>query len=144
MIIDKLLQVSTSQVVTVTAVSTDTIDLSQAKDIGEGENLYFNFNVEAAPTTPTSVEFQVITSASAALSTPTIIGTSGAIAIASLPINTNVIVRLNARAGSTGQRYLGVQYTIVGTTTTSGTYSSAITHDLQDGKKFYASGFSVT
>ena len=39
MITDKLLRVSEDQALTTTAVSTDTIDLSVARDIGEGEDL---------------------------------------------------------------------------------------------------------
>ena len=144
MITDALLAVSASQVVTASAVSANTIDLSQAKDIGEGHGLTMLFTVESAPTTPTSVEFQVISSASANLGTPTVLGSSGAIAIASLPVGTIIPVKINAKIGSLGQRYLGGNYAVVGTTTTSGTYSATIVDAIQDGKKAYASGFSVS
>ena len=58
MITDKLLRVSEDQLLDLnaaSAVSTDTIDLSQNRDIGEGEELYFNFAIT------TAVAKQVIT-----------------------------------------------------------------------------------
>jgi len=144
MIYDSLLKVSAAQAVTASAVSTNTIDLSQAKDIGEGEAITMMFSVDEAPLTATSVEFQVISSAAANLGTATVLGSSGAIAIASLPIGTLIPVKINARVGSLGQRYLGANYTIAGSNATAGKFTAGIVKDIQDGKKFYASGFSVT
>lgn len=45
MFIDQNLRVSTAQAVTATAVSSDTIDLSQAREIGEGADLFFVFTI---------------------------------------------------------------------------------------------------
>lgn len=142
MITDKLLRVSEDQALTTTAVSTNTIDLSVARDVGEGQELFMNFAVTAALTGGTSVKFEVISSASADLSTPTVIGSSDAIVSASLVAGKNVAVRINPNIASTGQRYLGARYTIVGTYS-AGTVTADVVATIQDGKKFYASGFTV-
>jgi hypothetical protein len=142
MITDKLLRVSTDQALTTTAVSTDTIDLSIARDMGEGGELYMNFAVTAALTGGTSVKFEVISSAAANLGSPTVIGSTDAIVTASLVAGTNVAVRINPQIASKGQRYLGARYTIDGTYS-AGTVTADVVMNIQDGKKFYASGFTV-
>jgi hypothetical protein len=143
MITDKFLRVSDAQALTTTAVSTDKVDLSQARDIGEGDDLYMVFTVGTALAGGTSVNFQVTVADDAALSTnATTIGMSGVIATASLVAGAQFSVRLNPQIASLGRRYLGATYTIVGTFT-AGTVTADIVTDIQDGKKFYASGFSV-
>jgi len=142
MITDKLLRVSEDQALTTTAVSTNTIDLSVARDMGEGTDLFMNFAVTAALTGGTSVKFEVISSAAAALTSPTVIGSSDAIVSASLVAGKNVAVRVNPDIAGVGQRYIGARYTIVGTYT-AGTVTADVVASVQDGKKFYASGFVV-
>ena len=143
MITDKLLRVSTDQAVTTTAVSTDTVDLSLARDMGEGGDLYINFAMTEAFAGGTSTNFEVIIADNAALSSNVVvIGASGAIVTASLPLGTNVAVRLNPQIASLGKRYLGARYTVSGTNT-AGKVTADIVMDVQDGKKFYASGFTV-
>lgn len=143
MITDKLLRVSDAQAVTTTAVSTDTVDLSVARDMGEGGDLYMNFAVTEAFAGGTSTNFEVIIADNAALSSNVVvIGASGAIVTASLPLGTNVAVRLNPQIASLGKRYLGARYTVSGTNS-AGKVTADIVMDVQDGKKFYASGFAV-
>jgi hypothetical protein len=143
MITDKTLRVSTDQAVTTTAVSTDTVDLSIARDMGEGEDLFMNFAMTEAFAGGTSTNFEVIIADNAALSSNVVvIGASGAIVTASLPLGTNVAVRLNPQIASLGKRYLGARYTVSGTNT-AGKVTADIVTDVQDGKKFYASGFAV-
>jgi hypothetical protein len=143
MITDKLLRVSTDQAVTTTAVSTDTVDLSVARDMGEGGDLYMNFAMTEAFAGGTSTNFEVIIADNSALSSNVVvIGASGAIVTASLTLGTNVAVRLNPQIASLGKRYLGARYTVSGTNT-AGTVVADIVMDVQDGKKFYASGFAV-
>lgn len=142
MITDKLLRVSEDQALTTTAVSADTIDLSVARDIGEGEELYMNFAVTTALTGGTSVKFEVVQSASADLSSPTVIGSTDAVAAASLVAGYNTAVRINPQIGGKGQRYIGARYTIVGTFS-AGAVTADVVKNIQDGKKFYASGFTV-
>jgi hypothetical protein len=143
MITDKLLRVSTDQALTTTAVSTDTIDLSQIRDIGEGDDLFMNFAVTTALAGGTSVKFEVIGATNAALSSGVVvIGSSDAVVTASLVAGYNTAVRINPQIASTGTRYIGARYTISGTYT-SGAVTADVVMDIQDGRKFYASGFTV-
>lgn len=141
MITDKFLCVSNAQAVTTTAVSTDTVDLGTARDIGAGENLYMNFTVGTAFAGGTSTEFQVISSASADLSSPTVIGSSGAVATAGLTAGKRLAVRVNPTINGNGQRYFGARYVVVGTNS-AGTVTADVVHGVQD-QKSYASGFTV-
>ena len=142
MITDKLLRVSEDQAVTTTAVSTNTVDLGVARDIGEGKDLYMNFAVTTAFAGGTSVKFEVISSASANLASPTVIGSSDAITTANLGAGKNVAVRVNPQIASNGQQYFGARYTVVGTMS-AGKVTADVVETVQDGKKFYASGFTV-
>ena len=142
MITDAFLRLSDGQALTTTAVSTNTIDLGVARDMGAGEDIYVYFTVPVALAGGTSVTFQVITSAAAALTSPTIVGATNAIVTATLVAGYKTAVRINPAVFANGQRYLGAQYTIVGTYT-SGTVTADVVHDIADFKT-YASGFSVT
>ena len=143
MITDKLLRVSDAQAVTTTAVSTDTVDLSVARDIGEGGDLYMNFAMTEAFAGGTSTNFEIIIADNAALSSNVVvIGASGAIVTADLTLGKNVAVRLNPQIASLGKRYLGARYTVSGTNS-AGKVTADMVMDVQDGKKFYASGFTV-
>jgi len=145
MITDKLLRVSTAQAVTTDAVSTDTIDLSVARDIGEGKDLYMHFIVDEAATSATggsTVTFNVVGSTAADLSSPVVLGSSGAIVKTDLAIGKRIAVRINPQIASLGLRYIGAQYD-VSATLTAGKFTADIVETVQDGQKFYASGFSV-
>ena len=144
---------ATGQAVTVTANSTNVIDLSLARDVGEGEDLYVSFSVGtaftaagAATLTPT-----VVVSAADTLTTPTTLGTGGTIAVASLVAGYTFVIRVNPQLfyssttnSSLGLRYLGVIYTVATGPMTAGTITADVVTNIQDGKKFYASGFLVT
>jgi hypothetical protein len=153
MITDVLLTVSGSnnpgsaisgQAITATAVSTNTIDLGTARDIGEGEGLAMVFTVIQAFNSLTSLTMNVITDDNDALSSGTVIGSTGAVALANLTAGKQYVVRLPAQIASLGERYLGASYTVVGSSPTQGSILAQIVVDIQDGKKFYTSGFSVT
>ena len=142
MITDKLLRVSEDQALTTTAVSTNTVDLGTARDMGEGTALYMNFAVTTALANGTSVKFEVISSASANLGSPTVIGSSDAILTAALTLGKNVVVRFNPDIAGKGQRYIGARYTIAGTFN-AGKVTADIVETIGDGRKYYASGFTV-
>ncbi|NDF13322.1 MAG: hypothetical protein EB060_10980 [Proteobacteria bacterium] len=145
MIFDRLLTVSSAQAVTASAVSTDVIDLSKAIDIGEGEDLYMHFSVDTAVTAAgaATVEFQVIGSTAAAMSSPVVLGSSGPIAKTALVAGAQIAVRINPSIGSLGLRYLSANYSVATGPLTAGAFTAGIVHDIQDGKKSYASGYSV-
>jgi hypothetical protein len=148
MITDINLRISTDQVLTgitnSTALSSKSIDLSIARDIGEGKPLFMNFAITTACTDGTSTEFQIVVADDAALSSNlVVIGSSGAVPVASLVAGANFPVPIPPKVGSLGKRYLGARYAVVGTNTT-GKVTADIVEAIQDGKKFYASGFSVS
>jgi hypothetical protein len=126
-----------------TVVSTNTVDLGIARDIGEGENLYVEFDLTIALVGGTSVDFQVIISAAEALTGPVIVGASGPILTADGVIGKRIAVRINPKIASKGLRYLGAQYVIVGAMS-AGAVNANVVKDIQDGQKFYPSGFSVS
>lgn len=149
MILDKQNMLSEAQAVTSTAVSTNTLDLGSARDIGAGEDLSVFIDVDVAATAAgaATVDFQVIISAAANLSSPTILGSSSPIGKAELTLNRKPIEikipRAALLAQPVGQRYLGLQYTVATGPLTAGTFTAGIIVDMQDMKKDYASGFAV-
>lgn len=124
-------------------LSTNTVDLSIARDIGEGQQLYGRFEVTTAFTGGTSCEFQVIATDAADLTgNVTVIGTTGAIAVASLIAGARFACAVNPRLASKGQRYIGLRAVNVGNNS-AGAIIGDVGVEIQDGQKFYGSGFAV-
>ena len=142
MITDSLLRVSEDQAVTSTAYSTNTIDLSVARDVGEGKTLYMNFALTEAFANGTNITFQVVTSANANLSSHDVVGSSTTIATAALTLGKNIVVAINPQIASKGKRYLGARYVVSGTMN-AGKVTADIVETIGDGQKYYASGFTV-
>ena len=149
MITDALLQLADAQAVTASANSTNTIDLSVARDIGPGEPLEFDITVDQTVTASGSatVTFQVISSAAAALTSPTVLMQTDAIGKAELtagrrPIRLRVPPSILA-AQPIGQRYLGVYFAVGTGPLTAGKFTVNGVRDGQDVGKYYPSGFTV-
>lgn len=144
MIVDALLQLSAAQTVTGSSavLSTNTIDLSQARDIGEGEDLYLRYQVGTAFAGLTSLKVEVIIADDAALSSNVVSVCSVDVPVASLTASARGALELSPRIGSLGKRYLGARYTPTGTGT-AGTLTTDIGLEIQDGQKFYPGGFTV-
>jgi len=124
-------------------LSTNTVDLGAARDMGEGWDLFGRFEYTVAAVGGTSIEMQVISATDAALTTAvTVLGTTGPIAVASLTIGSRFACDINPQIGSKGQRYLGLRYISVGTTT-AGSVFGDLGAEIQDGQKFYPSGFAL-
>lgn len=124
-------------------LSTNTIDLLQARDIGEGADFYLRTQVGTAQAGCTSVEIQAIAADDSALSSNVaVIGSTGAIPLASLTAHARFATAINPRLASKGQRYIGARYVIVGTSS-AGTFVTDFGLEVQDGQKFYPSGFAV-
>jgi hypothetical protein len=141
---------SEAQAVTATAVSTNTLDLGQARDIGAGEDLsvFIDVDVAALAAGAATVDFQFISSASAALTSPTELASTGPIGKAELTLGRKAIElkvqRALLNAQPLGQRYVGLQYVVATGPLTAGSFTAGIVVDFNDEKKYYASGFSVT
>ena len=147
MITDALLRLSNAQgPITATVVSTDKVDLQVARDIGEGRDLYVVFTVTTAFTgaAGNSITFEVISASDAALSSDIeVLGSSATFdPAANVVAGTQVAVRINPEIAGKGQRYLGARY-VEGGTIGGGVVTADIVLDIQDGKKYYASGFTV-
>jgi hypothetical protein len=149
MITDALLQLSSAQVVTATAVSTNTIDLGVSRDIGQGEDLYVVFGVDEAATAAgaATVTFQIITSAAANLSSPTVLVQTDAIPKTDLTLGRKPIAicvpSAVLLAQPVGQRYFGVQYTVATGPLTAGKFSCVVCDCDPGVNKNYASGYTV-
>lgn len=140
MVIDAFAQFSLAQALTVTAVSTNTYDLGVARDLGPGHHFLIAITVDTVFVGGTSVNFQYITSASPALTSPTVMIETGPVLTAQLfagraPIVFNV-PRSLVTTLPVGQRYIGLQYTIVGPYT-GGAVTANMILDPSDVNKIY-------
>ena len=145
MIIDDLLRVSEDQAITATAVSTDKIDLGAGvRDVGEGTPLFMVFTVTETFLTLTNLTFGVVVDNDSALGSPTTLA-SKLVTLASggLAAGQQHVLQIPPAIASIGERYLGATYTVGGSSATAGKITADIVTNIQDGKKFYPSGFSV-
>lgn len=134
-----------------TVTSTNVVDLAsqgvpsgQVRDIGEGSDFdLLRVEVTTAFTGGTSCQFNVVAADDAGITTNvTVIGTTGAIPVASLTAGSRFVAQINPRLASKGQRYLAMQAVNVGANTAGSVYAD-FGAEIQDGQKFYPAGFSV-
>jgi len=144
MILDRQLLLSNAQAITVSAVSTNTIDLAVARDIGIGDDLEVFVRVVTAFAGGTSLQFSYITSPNADLSGANTIVSTPAIPLASLTAGTEWLRIRVPVLPQTAQvaRYVGLSYTAVGTFT-AGAVTAGIAMD-REASAFYASGLNTT
>ena len=138
------LQSNTAYVATVSGTLYTVGQGTQNRDIGSGGDLYVVFTVTTALAGGTNATFQVIASSSSTLASGNVvIGETGVITTANLPLGAQVAVRINPlQIGAAGLRYLGAQVVTTGTHT-AGAIDANIVMDIQDGRRVYASGFTV-
>lgn len=144
-ILDQNLRVSTAQALTSgTIISTDSVDLSVARDIGTGQEVYLQLTVGTAFAGGTSVQPQIITSANSNLSSPTVLGSGPALTLAQLTAGAQFAIPVPpVNPAGRGSRYFGVQYVIVGTFT-GGTITADFVFDAHlSANRQYASGFTI-
>ena len=159
MILDRALEVSTAQVVTATAVSTNSIDLSSAATAGHGAAVGSNphsigtgtrvplvIDVTTAFTTGDSavLQFEIITATDALLTTRIeIIGRSDTYTAAALTVDREpIVVHMNADPGNSqghNQRFLGARFTVTVGSFSAGAVTAGFQLDFQDARIFPAS-----
>lgn len=133
MIIDKLLQVSNEQVVTVSAASTDVIDFGQVNpNSGLNQNLTVAVTVDeaAAAAGAATVTFSVQDSADNASFAD--VGVTAAIGKAALPLGAQVLIPMPAQH----RRYVRVYYTIGTGPLTAGKFSAQIVAGVQANRAY--------
>lgn len=146
MITDKLLRLSDSQAITGTEVSENLINLSQAREIGEGKNLFMVFTIMEAFNTLTDLTFAILTNNVEDLTTTptTIASKTVTLASGGLALGQQHVLPIPPQIASLGEQYLGASYTVNGSNPSTGQITTDIVEAVQDGKKFYASGYSLT
>lgn len=137
-----------------TVVSTNVLDTNpsgtgaganQPIDLGAGEPLYIVSDVTVAAAGGTSVEIQYVEADDTGLSTnATVLASSGAIPVASLPIGAQVVIAVPRASQYATRRYVGIKYVNVG----NNTAISVITNMVKNVPDFganaiYKVGFSV-
>jgi hypothetical protein len=149
MLLDALLLLSAAQAVTASAVSTNTVDLKAARDIAPGSDVYAVFDVDQTVTAAgaATVAFEIISSAAADLSSPTVLVSTAPIGKAELtqgrrPIALEITDTILA-SQPIGQRYLGVRYTVATGPLTAGQFTCYFADEKPSVGKNYPSGFSV-
>lgn len=150
---DGLLQLSSAQAVTASAVSANCIDLTRAADASAGEPLYIAITVDQSVTAAGAamVNFQAISGTGVSGGTVstgvTVLAQTGAIPKDDLTAGRRPIVLLVPRHVLTsqlfGQRYLALQYSVNSGPLTSGQFTANVVHGVQDIARPYGSGFAV-
>lgn len=142
MILDKGNLVSSAQAVTSSAGSTDVIDLSQARAIGDGEELEFFVNVDTAATAAgaATVTFQVQTDDNSAFSSPTTVIQTDAIPKATLAAGYQI--KISLPVGATPERYLRLYYSVATGPLTAGAFTAGLVLDAQNSRA-YPSGYTI-
>lgn len=139
MIISAEQQFSDAQSITITAVSTNKIDLGTTgtvlgapaaltRDIGKGTPIPIMCQVVDAFTGTGTIQFQVVTDSAADLSTATVVAETKAFTYTTLASGYQISLLVLPQK-LTG-RYLGLQYTISGTAT-AGSVSAGIVMGVQ-------------
>lgn len=107
-----------------TVVSTDRIDLLSAnRNVGRSFPMRMAVSVTAALAGGTSIQAQLVESANADGSSPTVLASGPVVALAAATAGAEL---LDVPIPGTAKRYLGVQYVLVGTFTGTGTVSAHV------------------
>lgn len=141
MIMDYLLQFDPNPTpITVTAFSTNTLDMLNAREMGIGADLELNIEIVTALAGGTSLNIQLLGSADNA--TFTLIQETGVMLTAVLGAGNVFNLELAHRSpGQAVPRYYKLQYVVVGTYT-SGAVAAQITRDRQT-TTYYPPGIAV-
>lgn len=146
MFLDALLMLSDAQALTATALSTNTIDLGNptvSRRIGTGEPMVLAVQVDVAADFTTGDEtysVQIVSSAAAALTSPTVLAQ---FTLTAAQLAAGKKFSLPVPAGMPGQRYLGVNYVLGGTTPTVTVTASIMPRSMAEAEyTYYPKGYS--
>jgi hypothetical protein len=124
-------------------LSQNTMDLSQKRDMGSGQDLYLRVEVGTAFAGLTSMDVEAITADDPALSTNvTCVGALKAVPVANLGAGARIAVDLSPLIGSIGRRYLGARFTPNGTGT-AGSLIADFGIEVQEAGDQYPSAINV-
>ncbi len=121
-----------------TYLSTNVVDLSVVRDIGQGQPTYLHIQIDQVVAgTSSTIEFRLRSDSVAAVhaTTSTAHWTSGAIAEATLIAGYHLIIPIPIEPPAY-ERYLGIQALVGTATTTTGTYSAFLTFDPHGWKSY--------
>jgi len=145
MILDGQNMFSEAQAITAAAVSTNAIDTSLARDIGNGENIYIMLQCDVAMTdvdSNSTLAIALVTDSDEALGSPTVVRT-----LVTLPAltaaGTTLFFKLEAENLVAFERYLGLSYTPANGNLTTGSFTAGLVRTIQKSQEYPASGFSV-
>lgn len=107
-----------------TVVSTDSIDLLSAnRNVGRSFPMRMHANITSSLAGGTSIQAQLIESANANLSSPTVLASGPVVPLADAVAGKEI---LDVPIPGTSKQYLGVQYVLVGTFTGTGKVSAHV------------------
>jgi len=147
MIGDALLLFSDAQAITATAASTSSIDLSVARDIGVGEELYLVVTVDTAFTdsgsdSTVTVDIEYDTSTTFTPDQTQRVGVFGALTAA----GSKLIARIQPNQNATyplGLRYAQLKYTVANGNLTTGAVTAQIVKNI-DAYASYPKGYTIS
>jgi len=143
MYVDAQNQFSDSQAVTATAASTNLIDLSIARNMGVGRDIYLVVSLSVAMTdagSDSTVAVIAQTDALASFGSPVTAMTVGTFAATSAA-GTRFVVKL--QPDTIDEQFLRLYYTVAGGNLTTGSFDAFLTLDVQ-AYTDYASGYTVS
>lgn len=145
MIYDAALLFSDAQAITATADSTNVIDLTTARDLGVGEELYIALTVTTAFTDASSdstLAVALVTDDNASLSSD-----STVMSLVTIPAlaaaGTTYFIRVPIATLNQYERYIGLTYTPANGNLTTGAITAGIVKDIQKWKA-YPSGVTIS
>lgn len=147
MFIDALLQVSAAQALVATALSTNTIDLGNPtvkNQIGDGEPMGFLVNNNVAAdftTTDETYNVQVVSSASANLSSPTVLAQQAILTAAQRAAGAKMFLFIPK--GAPIQRYIGLNFVLGGTTPSITVTAELVPASGVEAQQVYAKNFNA-
>ena len=147
MYVDNQGLLSDAQALTATAFSTNTYDSganTPSNDVGDGEPMCVAIGVDVAADFTSANEtyqFDIVQSANANLSSPDVLA-SRIITAANLTLGS--LRYIDVPAGAQTKRFIGIQYTLGGTTPTITVTAAYAPKSMIQRNKIYAKGYTIS